>query len=497
MRSSKKWLGLILGISMILPGVSACSRDTADPVSPDTTTPESTAVTTEAVPETEPVDPRLLIEDGLPEKKFDGQNFTLYLRGGPDIYQPDDFVAEESSGDILVNAVYERNRDVSERFDINFQYNFDTSNNTGYATTAFLSIRANEDVNDIMGLHGSYCFYYASAGLILDWNQNMMYNDLSKPWWDADFKNNMTIAGKLYGMTGSISHNSIGSTFCMLFNKEILKNANLDYPYDAVRDGSWTYDKFHSLCTAATVDLNGDGVFKPEDDQFGVYSGGWRFPVSIFYMGGDRIYTYDDENGLTMTIYNERTVSITDDLKEFYKEPSVIIEGYHGSGSSLFKEGRVLFWGDSMKTLQNVRDYDLDIGIVPYPKYDESLTRYYSLVDAGANVFTVPVTAQRLEMISIITEALAAEGYKKVVPAFYEVGLKAKYARDTDTAEMLEIITDSRWFDVGYYEADVNRTLSYIGRSILFDNIEFSSFCKSTSSGMQKSLEKMIAKFVK
>ena len=62
---------------------------------------------------------------------------------------------------------------------------------------------------------------------------------------------------------------------------------------------------------------------------------------------------------------------------------------------------------------------------------------------------------------------------------------------------MLEIITDSRWFDVGYYEADVNRTLSYIGHSILFDNIEFSSFCKSTSSGMQKSLEKMIAKFVK
>jgi hypothetical protein len=201
MRKSKKWLGLILGISMILPAVSACSGDTADPGSPDTTAPESTAVTTEAVPETEPVDPRLLIEDGLPEKKFDGQNFTLYLRGGPDIYQPDDFVAEESSGDILVNAVYERNRDIAERFDINFQYNYDTSNNTGYGTTAFLSMRANEDVNDILALHGSYCFYYASIGMILDWNQHMTYNDLAKPWWDADFRNNMTIAGKLYGMT--------------------------------------------------------------------------------------------------------------------------------------------------------------------------------------------------------------------------------------------------------------------------------------------------------
>ena len=51
---------------------------------------------------------------------------------------------------------------------------------------------------------------------------------------------------------------------------------------------------------------------------------------------------------------------------------------------------------------------------------------------------------------NIITEALAAEGYKKVIPAFYEMGLNAKYDRDMETSEMLEIISGSRWFDFGY-----------------------------------------------
>ena len=49
------------------------------------------------------VDERLLISDNLPEKDFDGQNFTLYLRNDNDL-EPKDFVAEEGSGDILVPA---------------------------------------------------------------------------------------------------------------------------------------------------------------------------------------------------------------------------------------------------------------------------------------------------------------------------------------------------------------------------------------------------------
>ncbi len=496
MKSSKKLISLVLGISMLMPAICACTEETPVADTPDTTIAESTAQTTEEIVETEPVDKRLLVEDGLPDKKFDGQTFTMYLRGGPDAYQPTDFVAEESSGDILANAVYERNRDIMERFDIKFKYNYDTSNNTTFATTAMLSIQANEDVNDILGLHGSFCFNYAAQGILIDWNKHMTHNDLTKPWWDADFRGNMTIADKLYGMTGSISHNSIGGTFCILFNKDILKKANLDFPYEAVRNGTWTFDKFRELCSSVTIDLNGDGVYKPENDQFGLYSGGWRFPISAFYMGGDRVYSSTKE-GLTLTVYNEQTVSIIDKLMAFYQEPSAFIDGYHGSGSALFREGRALFWGDSMKTLQSVRDYEMDIGMLPYPKFDDTVSRYYSLVDAGENVFAVPVTASRLEMISIITEALAAEGYKKVVPAFYEIGLKAKYARDAETAEMLEIITDSRWFDFGYYNAETNRTLAYIGRSVLFNKLEFTSYCKSVTTQMKASLDKLYENFTK
>ena len=149
-----------------------------------------------------------------------------------------------------------------------------------------------------------------------------------------------------------------------------------------------------------------------------------------------------------------------------------------------------------MGTLETARDYDVELGVVPYPKYDESVSRYYSLVDAGQNVFSVPIVAQRLELISVITEALAAEGYKTVVPAFYEIGLKTKYARDTESAEMLEIITASRYFDYGYFDASINWNYSYIGRSILFEAKDLASFYQSTKNAAQENLDKLYEQYL-
>ena len=57
-------------------------------------------------------------------------------------------------------------------------------------------------------------------------------------------------------------------------------------------------------------------------------------------------------------------------------------------------------------------------------------------------------------MSAIITEALCAESYKKVVPAYYETALKTKYTRDDESIAMIDMIVNSRVFDLGYvYDA--------------------------------------------
>ena len=44
---------------------------------------------------------------------------------------------------------------------------------------------------------------------------------------------------------------------------------------------------------------------------------------------------------------------------------------------------------------------------------------------------------------------LNAESYKTVIPAYYEVALKGKYSRDAESAEMLDLIFESRVIDIG------------------------------------------------
>jgi hypothetical protein len=44
---------------------------------------------------------------------------------------------------------------------------------------------------------------------------------------------------------------------------------------------------------------------------------------------------------------------------------------------------------------------------------------------------------------------MACEARNKIIPAYYESALKNKYSRDPDTAEMLDLVFDTRVYDLG------------------------------------------------
>ena len=54
-----------------------------------------------------------------------------------------------------------------------------------------------------------------------------------------------------------------------------------------------------------------------------------------------------------------------------------------------------------------------------------------------------------LERTGIIIEALSAESMYLLTPAYYEISLKTKYARDDESQEMLDIIFASTVYDLG------------------------------------------------
>lgn len=82
--------------------------------------------------------------------------------------------------------------------------------------------------------------------------------------------------------------------------------------------------------------------------------------------------------------------------------------------------------------------------------FDEEQTEYYSICDAGANIMAIPVTAANDEMIGAVVEALSAYSWRTVLPAYYEIALSAKSARDEESVEMIDLVLASRVIDFAY-----------------------------------------------
>ena len=104
----------------------------------------------------------------------------------------------------------------------------------------------------------------------------------------------------------------------------------------------------------------------------------------------------------------------------------------------------------------------------------------------------IPKTVSDTEKISIIIEALAAESYRSVMPAFYEVSLKTKYSRDEESEAMLDYIRDGIIFDYGYFNSSVAGDLAYIGSNLYASkNPNFLSYYEKLAPKAEENIKKL------
>jgi len=472
----KKLISSMLLIMLLLPNIAACgdNTDTGD----DTASAETDAAETTAA-ETGPD----YIEEVLPDKDYGGYEFKMYIRTG-DEWQNEMYI-EEADGDIMNDAIFERNSKVSEKFNLKIT-KIDAPDVGGSgANTAIL---AGEDAYDIIVAHARTAFNYANEKLVIDWN-DLPYVDLDNAWWNQDARREFSFNDKLYVMVGDISYIDFGSANGMLFNKTLLNNYSLENPYDLVKNDEWYFDKFAEMAKTAVLDLNGDSEIVYTDDRLGYLTGRWIGPIQIVYSSGERICRME-EDGMVLTVNTPRTVNAFDTFFDLVTgEGMYVYESDSNPDITLpFAEGRVLFNDMNIKNTILLRDMTDDFGIVPWPKLDESVADFYANVDAGCSAFTVPVTASDLERTSLVLEAMGYIGNKEIIPLYYDVVLTTKYARDENSVEMLDIINSARVFDIGYYYGAVGE-MNSIGRHMVGNkNFNFASYYASLES---QTLEKI------
>jgi len=137
-----------------------------------------------------------------------------------------------------------------------------------------------------------------------------------------------------------------------------------------------------------------------------------------------------------------------------------------------------------------MRNMDVDFGILPMPKYDENQDRYYHIVSVwNAPLMSVSSMIDSPEKIGYILELMAAKSVDTLTPAFYDTQLKHKLLRDDESEEMLDIILSSITFDLGaaYEFGGLVRDIIAIGRGA-----NFASTYEKSEPAAQRDIEKLI-----
>ena len=431
----------IMLICVLLTGITACS-------SGDKPSADSGAVTTEAetivTEEMDLFEMRSLISDDLPNEDFGGAQFVVLARDRQDFV--DDIGTElEESGDIFLDSIYARNSAVEERFNVDIVGVFD-SNPIPKMRSAVLS---GDDTYDIISGHVIEMGSAAIEGHYLDWYEDLPYVNLDKPWYIGNAKDALSIKNHAYIMAGEFNLSILRFTYCMYFNKNLAENYNTGDLYSIVNVGAWTIDRLSAIVKDAHEDINGDNVMD-SNDLWGFTSDYYSAAVTYQYAFDHPVMKTGADGIPEINANTPKMISLIEKVYDFfYNNPGSLAENWGVSGP-IWNDGRALFLNGLFRDSGSYRDLEFDFGVIPYPKWDEAQSAYYTMADGAHDVMAVPVTVSDVNKTSMIIEALNAESYKQVVPVYYEIALKVKYARDDESVAVLDTILDGRYFDFGY-----------------------------------------------
>ena len=419
---------------------------------------------------------------------MEGYNFRIYCRPGANMIG--DQFQEEETGDIINDAVYRRNETVKALFNIDITA---TESSENKAADAVNTILAGDDQFDIILPHSRTAFQYAVQNTLVNFNE-VKTIDQSKEWWSKDILDSANINGHLYVLDGDISTHRLEYGFTMFFNKRIFDELGLDYPYQLAMNDEWTFDEFAKLVKQGSKDLNGDGLMKPEDDQFGYYTWPAYGPIQVLYSGGQRIYSKNAKGITTLTLNTPKTVEIFSKFFNLCGTEDVYLKPSSVSSKDLFTEGRSMFADKGLGNAKTMRSMNDDFGILPWPKFSKD-DKYSTVINGHASLIVMPITVSDYQRSGKIVEALCAVGSRDVIPAFYDVSLKTKFSRDYESEAMIDIIRESLIYDLGYISGN---TLQGVGEGLANQsNPDFAATYARNESKALSDLATFLASYAK
>jgi len=439
---------------------------------------------------------------GVPEgTDFKGETVNIwYTTKASSIAETFVDLDPEQSGDILDDAIFDANIAVEEKLNLNLEF-FNSGVPTSDTGTEIRKlIMADETAYDVY--HGVQwnCRDLVLEGLFYDVG-DAPYLSLDKPWWDSDYMDAMSIGDdRVFALVGDYAVDRTRCLSCIYYNKNMFEDFYGDGNalYQEVIDKKWTHDRFAEISAEVYSDVNNDGKTGRED-ILGYAINNYNNLDGLFYSSGVRV-TERDKNGYpTLVLNSERTVDAIESLYHLvFEAEGVFMSGpkYEDDVANInkFAEGTSMFLHGFFYTAEAMRDMNDDYGIVPAPLLDGDQENYQSVMHNIMRIMFVPNNCQKVETVCAALEELSFEGYQNVMPEYYDVLMKNKYARDDVSAEMIDIIRDSLLTDIGFIYSF--NTLFNIHRLLIQENSKnFASKYASLEAGALAKIEEYIALF--
>ncbi len=334
------------------------------------------------------------------------------------------------------------------------------------------------------------------------------------PWWDKEAIESISIAGKHYFLSGDCMITDDDNTYLYLYNKDMYEdNATLSDTYGdlykLVRDGAFTLDIFEEMCKV---------VSHPSEDGLWDFNATYgnlshAYGATVLMNGCDFATASPDDNGyFKINVGTDHGISLFDKVysvmsnKQVTQRAELII----GQGSTpstygfaeleeMFVNGRGLFYNTTSSSISILKTrsdgLDFDFGVLPIPKYDEHQTRYCNTVNRyHSTVMGIPISSsENLEAACVLLQALGfySEG---VTNAYYQQTLQLQALTANDDAEMLDLIYENRFYDLGaMFNWGSDALANFYGYLIANDSAnQIASYWDSISSKVTAGMEETV-----
>lgn len=441
----KRILSLFLILLTVLPLLIACG-ETGDA---QETTAAPTVVTqaeTEEATEAQ-------LRSGVPEDTdLDGASIRIWYTTNWMGYTAFD---GDNTGDTLDSAIYNQRMTVEDRLNCTVEY-FDSHTDQAKCNEAIQKLLlAGDDTYDAYSATQWNGIEAVAKGLFLNIADQPVIS-FDKPWWYTEYMAEMAVGKNcIFTLVGDWSIDAKRFLSCCYVNKQLYESSFGDPEelYGRVLDGNWTVDRMQELCEAVYSDLNGDGK-ADKNDMLGTVLV-WNEDVLALQVGsGERFTKRDSDNIPVLVENNDRMFTVCDRLYKLAYETTGIVYGTQKEAIEIeenarkFASSTMLLMLGQFYVAEYLRDMTDDFALLPVPKFEEAQSDYYSYMFEVLRFVALPYNCKDPDAVCAALEELAFEGYRSVSPVYYEESLKTKYMRDSQSSQMIDLISGSVYHDI-------------------------------------------------